>query len=341
MEKWSPEWKAAALEELYQEWEDCDRCGLCETRMNVVFGEGNPDADILFVGEAPGEDEDDELVLQREINESSEHGELASVLMRLRVELPPVLLRLDAVTHGGRCNELHLAFGAEASLVSHNVGVGGHRAGVERGQLHHLRIALFAVRIPLLPEFFGLRAMPSSKDVLTTGEVAKICNVAPRTVSKWFDSGQLRGYRIPGSKDRRIPVAQLVRFMKAHHTTGSIVNIISDCAHGGYPFLTAYSASKGALATLTKNVAHALRYDRIRVNGICIGWMYTPHEHQVQVESGQPENWLELVEADKPFKRLLRPRDVAYLTAYLLSDRSDMMTGSLIDFDQKVIGGLD
>ena len=54
------------------------------------------------------------------------------------------------------------------------------------------------------------------KDVLTTGEVAKICNVAPRTVSKWFDSGALRGYRIPGSKDRRIPVNQLIRFMKQH-----------------------------------------------------------------------------------------------------------------------------
>ena len=54
------------------------------------------------------------------------------------------------------------------------------------------------------------------KDVLTTGEVAKICNVAPRTVSKWFDSGSLHGYRIPGSKDRRIPLNQLIRFMKHH-----------------------------------------------------------------------------------------------------------------------------
>lgn len=54
------------------------------------------------------------------------------------------------------------------------------------------------------------------KDVLTTGEVAKICNVAPRTVSKWFDSGALHGYRIPGSKDRRIPLNQLIRFMKQH-----------------------------------------------------------------------------------------------------------------------------
>ena len=58
--------------------------------------------------------------------------------------------------------------------------------------------------------------MDKFKDVLTTGQVAKICNVAPRTVSKWFDTGQLRGYRIPGSKDRRIPVQQLLRFMKAH-----------------------------------------------------------------------------------------------------------------------------
>ena len=54
------------------------------------------------------------------------------------------------------------------------------------------------------------------KDVLTTGEVAKICNVASRTVSKWFDSGQLQGYRIPGSKDRRIPVSHLLTFMREH-----------------------------------------------------------------------------------------------------------------------------
>src|SRR5205814_8314123 len=61
-----------------------------------------------------------------------------------------------------------------------------------------------------------MSATTKVKDVLTTGEVAKICNVAPRTVSKWFDSGALHGYRIPGSKDRRIPLNQLIRFMKQH-----------------------------------------------------------------------------------------------------------------------------
>ena len=59
--------------------------------------------------------------------------------------------------------------------------------------------------------------MAKGKNVLTTGDVAKICNVAPRTVSKWFDSGQLHGYRIPGSKDRRIPINELLRFMKANN----------------------------------------------------------------------------------------------------------------------------
>lgn len=61
-----------------------------------------------------------------------------------------------------------------------------------------------------------MNATGKQKDVLTTGEVAKICSVAPRTVSKWFDTGALTGYRIPGSKDRRIPLNQLIRFMKHH-----------------------------------------------------------------------------------------------------------------------------
>ena len=59
--------------------------------------------------------------------------------------------------------------------------------------------------------------MAKGKNVLTTGDVAKICNVAPRTVSKWFDNGRLKGYRIPGSRDRRIPVNELIRFMKQNN----------------------------------------------------------------------------------------------------------------------------
>jgi excisionase family DNA binding protein len=63
------------------------------------------------------------------------------------------------------------------------------------------------------------------KDVLTTGQVAQICSVAPRTVTKWFDSGQLRGYRIPGSRDRRIPACELLRFMKAHNIPTGMLEV--------------------------------------------------------------------------------------------------------------------
>jgi len=59
--------------------------------------------------------------------------------------------------------------------------------------------------------------MTRTADILTTGDVARICKVAPRTVTKWFDTGQLLGYRIPGSKDRRIPLDGLVRFMRQNN----------------------------------------------------------------------------------------------------------------------------
>ena len=56
----------------------------------------------------------------------------------------------------------------------------------------------------------------SNATVFTTGQVSKLCQVAPRTVSKWFDTGRIKGYRIPGSQDRRIPRENLVQFLKEH-----------------------------------------------------------------------------------------------------------------------------
>lgn len=130
----------------------------------------------------------------------------------------------------------------------------------------------------------------------------------------------------------------VVRGLKAARKPGSIVNVVTMSSHGGQPFLTAYSASKGALATLTKNTAHALRTDRIRVNGINIGWADTPGEHAIQARDGRPPGWLAAAEAAQPFGRLIRPADVAGLAVYLLSDAAAMMTGALIDFDQNVMG---
>jgi excisionase family DNA binding protein len=54
------------------------------------------------------------------------------------------------------------------------------------------------------------------RKIFTTVQAAKICKVAPVTIGKWFDSGRLRGYRIPGSQDRRIPREHLITFLKEH-----------------------------------------------------------------------------------------------------------------------------
>lgn len=129
-----------------------------------------------------------------------------------------------------------------------------------------------------------------------------------------------------------------IAVMKREGNGGSIVNVLSMSSHGGQPFITAYCASKGALATLTKNVANAVRRDRIRVNGLNIGWMSTPNEHVVQLAMGRDEGWLAEADAAQPFGRILRPIDAAKLSAFLLSEDAGVMTGALIDVDQNVMG---
>jgi len=97
--------------------------------------------------------------------------------------------------------------------------------------------------------------------------------------------------------------------------------------------------SKGALATLTKNVANSVLKERIRVNGLNIGWMDTPGENAIQRRFHNADaDWLEQAERERPLGRLVKPAEVAKVVAFLLSERAGLMTGSIIDFDQQVLG---
>jgi NAD(P)-dependent dehydrogenase (short-subunit alcohol dehydrogenase family) len=137
-------------------------------------------------------------------------------------------------------------------------------------------------------------------------------------------------------------IQDAAKIMVREKIEGSIVNIQSMSAHGGQPFISAYSVSKGALATLTKNAAYSLMPWRIRVNGLNIGWMATPGEDAiVRKYHGGQDGWLEKAAATQPFGRLLDPAEVARAAAYLASADSGMMTGSNIDFDQSVLGAYD
>ncbi len=137
-------------------------------------------------------------------------------------------------------------------------------------------------------------------------------------------------------------IQETVKIMRREKIEGSIVNIQSMSAHGGQPFIAAYCVSKGALATLTRNVAHSLLKFRIRVNGLNIGWMATPGEDRImKTYHGAKDGWLEEAAKTRPFGRLIDPAEVARACAYLASSESGLMTGSNIDFDQNVVGAGD
>jgi NAD(P)-dependent dehydrogenase (short-subunit alcohol dehydrogenase family) len=134
-------------------------------------------------------------------------------------------------------------------------------------------------------------------------------------------------------------IQRAVEVMRRHEIAGAIANVGTIVAHGGPPFLIAYSASKGALMTMTRGLANALKHDRIRINTLNIGWTNTPREHIVQTEvHGRPESWLEEASKELPFGRLIQPDEVARALAFLTSDQSGLLTGAVIDFDQQIIG---
>jgi NAD(P)-dependent dehydrogenase (short-subunit alcohol dehydrogenase family) len=134
-------------------------------------------------------------------------------------------------------------------------------------------------------------------------------------------------------------IQRAVEVMRRHKIAGAIANIGTIVAHGGPPYLIAYSASKGALMTMTRGLANALKEDRIRINTLNIGWTNTPREHVVQTQvHGQSESWLDEANQEMPFGRLIQPDEVARALAYLTSDESGLLTGAVIDFDQQILG---
>jgi len=120
---------------------------------------------------------------------------------------------------------------------------------------------------------------------------------------------------------------------------GTVVNVATVTAHGGVSFLTIYAASKAALVATTKNAAFSLMRDGIRINALAIGWMDTPVEDITQrTFHDMPDGWLRAAGARLPAGRLLNMNEVARWIAHLASDESGIMTGSVLDFDQGVIG---
>jgi NAD(P)-dependent dehydrogenase (short-subunit alcohol dehydrogenase family) len=117
---------------------------------------------------------------------------------------------------------------------------------------------------------------------------------------------------------------------------GSVLNIGSINAWSGEPNLLAYSISKGALMTMTRNLGDSLMRDYgVRVNQINPGWVLTEREKERKKEHGLSDTWYEaLPKIFAPAGRILFPEEIASACVYWLSDESGPISGQVMDLEQ-------
>lgn len=178
--------------------------------------------------------------------------------------------------------------------------------------------------------------------VTAFGRVDALVNAAGLTTRASLEEGTVEAWDVLFGVNTRAPFFLMqgaIRDMKRRRAPGSIVNVLSINAHCGAPDLAIYSATKGALLTLTKNAANAHLSDRIRVNGLNLGWTLTEAEHFMQSETlGKGQGWAKAAAEHLPLGRLLEPEEAARQILFMLSDASVPMTGVVADLEQRIIG---
>lgn len=133
---------------------------------------------------------------------------------------------------------------------------------------------------------------------------------------------------------------EVVKSFKKFNIKGSIVNIGSINAYCGQDDLLVYSASKGALMTMTRNLADYLGTSEIRVNQLNVGWTHTKKENTTQLKEGNSEDWYKNInKAFAPRGTILAPEEIAKHVVFWLSDYSIPVSGSIYEIEQYPIIG--
>lgn len=119
-------------------------------------------------------------------------------------------------------------------------------------------------------------------------------------------------------------------------TKGCVLNIGSVNAWSGEPNLFAYSVSKGALMTLTRNLGDTLHREAgVRINQINPGWVLTETEITRKKDQGFPQDWYKNIsKVYAPAGRILLPSEIAAAAIYWLADESGPISGQVVDLEQ-------
>lgn len=134
----------------------------------------------------------------------------------------------------------------------------------------------------------------------------------------------------------------LIRAALPHlkRSQGCVLNIGSINGYCGEANQLAYSISKGALMTLTRNLADALGHDRVRVNQLNLGWVLSPNEYKLKVSEGLPPDWPEHPPAAfAPSGRIMSPETIATAALYWMGDESRPVSGSVTEIEQYPVIG--
>lgn len=124
-------------------------------------------------------------------------------------------------------------------------------------------------------------------------------------------------------------------FPQLKANAGCVLNIGSINAHSGQANLLDYSLSKGALQTLSRNLANAHAEDHVRVNHLNVGWVLTPREYAHQIEHGMAPDWPKHIPPQfAPSGRLIMPEEIASAAVYWLGDESRPISGAVVDMEQ-------
>ena len=124
-------------------------------------------------------------------------------------------------------------------------------------------------------------------------------------------------------------------FDQLKRNQGSVLNIGSINGLCGEANQLAYSISKGALITLSRNLADAHGRDKIRVNHLNIGWVLSPNEYELKVKEGLPPDWPNHPPAAfAPSGRLMSPETIATAAVYWIGDESRPVSGSVLEVEQ-------
>ncbi len=121
---------------------------------------------------------------------------------------------------------------------------------------------------------------------------------------------------------------------------GVVINIGSINSYIGEPKLLVYSASKGALETASRNLASALKYTRVRVYCLNVGWMDSDGERAIMAKLGHPADFLDTTGKRWPIGRLLAPEDVAQACLFFASEEALAFSGTVVELEQFPVGAL-